>query len=111
MSLRAILFDAGNTLVFLDYHRMAQGVSAALGLPLTSEALAAGAPEASRAMEQAAGNDQERAAVYLEALFRLAGIPAERPRGTPIREHIRPYTKSRTSFQSHITSFRSGEWL
>ena len=75
--LRAVLFDAGNTLVFLDYDRMAEGVGAALGLSLTGEALAAGATEAANAMERA-GNDQERAAAYLEALFRSSGIPAAR---------------------------------
>ena len=76
--LRAVLFDAGNTLVFLDYERMAQGVSAALGLKLTGEGLSAHAAEASSAMEQAPGADQHRAAVYLEALFRLGGVPPER---------------------------------
>lgn len=76
--LRAVLFDAGNTLVFLDYARMAEGVGAALGLPLTAEGLAAHAPEATDAMERAAGSDQERAAAYLEALFRLGGVPAHR---------------------------------
>ena len=75
--LRAVLFDAGNTLVFLDYYRMAEGVGTALGLPLTGEALAAGAIEAANAMERA-GNDQERAAAYLETLFRLGGVPAAR---------------------------------
>jgi putative hydrolase of the HAD superfamily len=29
-------------------------------------------------MERAAGSDQERAAAYLETLFRLAGVPAQR---------------------------------
>ena len=53
--LRAVLFDAGNTLVFLDYERMAEGVGAALGLKLTGEGLSAHAAEASSAMEQAAG--------------------------------------------------------
>lgn len=76
--LRAVLFDAGNTLVFLDYARMAAGVGAALALPLTAESLAAHASEASDVMERAAGSDQERAAAYLEALFRLAGVPPAR---------------------------------
>ena len=76
--LRAVLFDAGNTLVFLDYERMAEGVGAALGLRLTGEGLSAHAGAASSAMEQAAGADQHRAAVYLEALFRLGGVPPER---------------------------------
>jgi HAD superfamily hydrolase (TIGR01509 family) len=77
-ALRAILFDAGNTLVFLDYARLAQGVGSALSLPLTGEDLAAHAPAASEAMERAGGNDQQRAAVYLETLFQLGGVPPER---------------------------------
>ena len=76
--LRAVLFDAGNTLLFLDYARMAQAVGAALDLPLTGETLAAHATEAAQAMERATGNDGERAAVYLEALFQFSGVPAGR---------------------------------
>jgi HAD superfamily hydrolase (TIGR01509 family) len=75
---RAVLFDAGNTLVFLDYSRIAAGLSRALGLPVTEEELAAHADDASRAMELAAGTDQERAVVYLETLVLAAGIPGER---------------------------------
>jgi HAD superfamily hydrolase (TIGR01549 family) len=77
-ALRAVLFDAGNTLVFLDYERMAVGVGTALGLPLTGEGLARHAAEAASVMEASAGTDQDRAAVYLEALFRAAGVPATR---------------------------------
>ena len=76
--IRAVLFDAGNTLVFLDYDRMALGVGTALGLPLTGEGLAAHAAEAASAMEASTGADRDRAAAYLEALFRLAGVPASR---------------------------------
>jgi HAD superfamily hydrolase (TIGR01509 family) len=86
LSLRAVLFDAGNTLLFLDYDRMAEGVSAGLGIPLTGDALAAHAAEASRAMEEASGKDQDRAAAYLEALFRLAGVPTDRMRA--VRQHL-----------------------
>jgi len=57
---------------------MAQAVGAALGLRLTGESLAAHATEAAAAMERSAGNDGERAAVYLEALFRCRGVPAGR---------------------------------
>jgi len=64
--------------VFLDYPRMAAAVAAALDIPLSAERLAAGAAEATRAMEQARGADRERAAAYLEALFRVAGVPADR---------------------------------
>jgi len=76
--LRAVLFDAGNTLLFLDYGRMAAAVGAALDLPLTGPALAAGAPAAARAIEGRTGNDRERATVYLEALFHEAGVPPAR---------------------------------
>jgi putative hydrolase of the HAD superfamily len=76
--LRAVLFDAGNTLVFLDYARLANEVGSALGLPLTSERLAGEVSAASRAMELARGSDQQRAAAYLEALFLLGGVPQER---------------------------------
>jgi putative hydrolase of the HAD superfamily len=76
--LRAVLFDAGNTLVFLDYERMAEAVGAALALPLTASGLAARAAEAADAMEMASGSDQDRAAAFLEALFRLSGVPAHR---------------------------------
>jgi putative hydrolase of the HAD superfamily len=57
---------------------MAEGVGAALGLPLAGDRLAAGAAEATRAMEQVRGADRDRATVYLETLFTLAGVPAER---------------------------------
>jgi putative hydrolase of the HAD superfamily len=72
------LFDAGNTLVFLDYARLAEAVGSALGLPLTSEELSRHVSAASRAMELATGNDQHRAAVFLEALFLNGGVPRER---------------------------------
>jgi putative hydrolase of the HAD superfamily len=57
---------------------MAEGVGAARGLPLAGDRLAAGAAEATRAMEQVRGADRDRATVYLETLFTLAGVPAER---------------------------------
>ncbi|MBA3496931.1 MAG: hypothetical protein H0T86_07490, partial [Gemmatimonadales bacterium] len=53
MALRAVLFDAGNTLLFLDYDRMAAAVGAAVDRPLTAAALADGAAAAARIMEQA----------------------------------------------------------
>jgi len=64
--------------VFLDYARMARGVGAALELALTGEDLASHAGEAALAMERASGSDQQRAAAYLEALFRIGGVPAGR---------------------------------
>lgn len=78
MTPTAVLFDAGNTLVFLDYERMASRLGPALGLPLTAAGLARHAPAAAQAMEQAAATDQERGRAYLLALFGLAGVPRER---------------------------------
>lgn len=76
--LRAVLFDAGNTLVFLDYTRLAEEVGAALDLPLTGPGLVQHVSHATEAMERAGGNDQDRAATYLETLFLRAGVPPDR---------------------------------
>jgi putative hydrolase of the HAD superfamily len=76
--LKAVLFDAGNTLLFLDHDRMAVAVGAALRLPLDAERLAGAAGAAARAAERARGADRDRAGVYLEALFIGAGVPAAR---------------------------------
>jgi putative hydrolase of the HAD superfamily len=57
---------------------MARAVGAALGFPLTGDVLATHATEAAQAMERASGNDTERAATFLETLFRSSGVPAER---------------------------------
>jgi putative hydrolase of the HAD superfamily len=76
--LRAVLFDAGNTLVFLDYTRLAEEVGAALDLPLTGPGLVQHVSHATQAMERAGGNDQDRAATYLETLFLRAGVPSHR---------------------------------
>lgn len=78
MTPRAVLFDAGNTLVFLDYARMAAAVASDLGVPLGAETLAAAAPQAARAMEEVRATDRQRADAYLSALFTLAGVPPER---------------------------------
>lgn len=77
MSLKAVLFDAGNTLVALDYPRLAARVAQATGVPLTGARLHALAGEAALVMERQDGTDRERASRYLETLFRLAGVPAE----------------------------------
>ncbi|HEX5633437.1 MAG TPA: HAD family hydrolase, partial [Gemmatimonadales bacterium] len=72
-------FDAGNTLVFLDYARLARAVGEAMGLPLTPQALEAAAPRAALAMEQAEHRtDRERGAAFLLALFALVGVGPER---------------------------------
>ena len=68
MKLEAVLFDAGNTLLFLDYARMAAGVAEHLALPLTADGLRQGAGAAARAMEERK-SDRERAQAFLDALF------------------------------------------
>jgi HAD superfamily hydrolase (TIGR01509 family) len=78
-----VLFDAGNTLLYLDHERMASAVGAALGLPITAAALDRSMGAATLAVEGASGvgrerTDRERARVYLEALFTGAGVPPER---------------------------------
>ncbi len=75
MSRRAVLFDAGNTLVHLDYPRLAARVSQVTGLPLTGEGLQARSTEAALLMERANATDRERASRYLEQLFILSGVP------------------------------------
>lgn len=75
MSLRAVLFDAGNTLLFLDYPRLARGVAEATGVALTAAGLEAQAKAAARVLERSDTTDRERASRYLETLFRLAGVP------------------------------------
>jgi putative hydrolase of the HAD superfamily len=77
-SLKAVLFDAGNTLLFLDHDRMAAAVGAAIGVPLDPTRLAGAAGDAARAAERARGVDHDRARVYLEHLFTGAGVPAAR---------------------------------
>lgn len=78
MNLRAVLFDAGNTLLFLDYSRIAPAVAAATGVPLTAATLAAQARPAAQALEVGETSDRERASRYLMTLFQLAGIPDDR---------------------------------
>jgi putative hydrolase of the HAD superfamily len=74
--LRAVLFDAGNTLIFLDHDRLAAEVGAATGLALTGERIRRTAPAAARALERKERlSDRERATRYLELLFLHAGVP------------------------------------
>ena len=74
----AVLFDAGNTLVFLDYARLAGTIGDALALPLTEAGLRQHAGAAAMAMEQGRLTDRERGTVFLLTLFELAGVPPER---------------------------------
>lgn len=75
MSLKAVLFDAGNTLLFLEYARLAPALAQATGVPLTARALAAQAGAAAQSLERREGTDRERGTRYLESLLRLAGMP------------------------------------
>jgi putative hydrolase of the HAD superfamily len=74
----AVFFDAGNTLVFLDYDRLARAVGIALGLPLTAASLRAHAGAAARAMEEGRLTDRERGTIFLLTLFQGAGVPPSR---------------------------------
>jgi putative hydrolase of the HAD superfamily len=76
--LKAVLFDAGNTLLYLDYERIAAAVGAVLGLALDPGRLVAASSAASRAAGRAQGPDRVRSRAYLEALFTGAGVPPER---------------------------------
>ena len=78
MKYRAVLFDAGNTLLGLDHERIAPAVARALGIGLTAATLRAASPKAALAMEEGKGTDQERALRYLELLFEGAGVPSVR---------------------------------
>jgi putative hydrolase of the HAD superfamily len=104
VAVRAVLFDAGNTLLFLDYARMAAAVGAALGLPLTGPGLACGVAAASRRMEQARATDRERATAFLEALFLEAGVPFDRlaaVRDTLGRLHVERHLWSGIAADTH----------
>lgn len=74
MKYRAVLFDAGNTLVGLDYARIAPQVGAEIGRALTVEGLVAAGGRAAIALEGDAGNDQDRALRFLRLLFLEAGV-------------------------------------
>ncbi len=60
VSLKAVLFDAGNTLIFLDYRRLAPVVAEATGVALTAAGLEAQAGPAALALENADGTDRAR---------------------------------------------------
>lgn len=75
--IRAVLFDAGNTLISLDYERLAEGVSSAVGREIAAVVIRSRAPEAAAALERSTGTDRERAVSYLEALFLLSGVRHE----------------------------------
>lgn len=75
---RALLLDAGNTLVFLD-HRAVARVAGEVGVEVAAEALVAAEGEAKRRYEAllgAGGAHEEGWGLYFEALFDAAGAGA-----------------------------------
>ena len=79
-NLEAVLFDAGGTLVRIDYEYIA-GVAAGLGFGVSEEALLRGDAMARRAIDSRAGRlrgreetDAGRIPGYFEALLRAAGL-------------------------------------
>jgi len=78
VKIAAVLFDAGNTLLFLDYERLAREVGPAVGVPLTAQGLEAQSSEAALQLERSDTSDHDRASRYLESLFLLAGVPREK---------------------------------
>jgi len=90
VKIAAVLFDAGNTLLFLDYERLAREVGPAVGVPLTAQGLEAQSSEAALQLERSDTSDHDRASRYLESLFLLAGVPREKlglVRDTLLRLH------------------------
>jgi len=76
--LRAVLFDAGNTLVFLDYARMAQAVGAALGCPSPKPTWRDTFPTRLRQWNRLLEAIRIARPPTFKALFLRAGIPADR---------------------------------
>lgn len=73
---RALLLDAGNTLVFLD-HSALSAAAAEVGLGVSAEALRAAEPQAKRRYEAAmvAGVSHEQGwALHMRSLFECAGL-------------------------------------
>ena len=79
---KVVLFDAGNTLVFLDHDALADAARTA-GLSTTGAALRATEPVAKQQYESAltAGMSHEAGwHLYVETIFTAAGVPLARAR-------------------------------
>lgn len=79
--MKAILFDAGNTLVWLD-HEFILALLAEHGVQTTSEALLAAEYAAKRVLDERvrageADDDAKRGRVFFAEVFREVGVPAE----------------------------------
>ncbi|MBI4421760.1 MAG: HAD family hydrolase, partial [Gemmatimonadetes bacterium] len=97
MKQAAVLFDVGNTLLHLDYARMAGVVRLIAGLSVTADDLLAAAYAGRRAVEEAMANgvlvDAERHRIFLRAL--LADIGAAGPQVEPVIGGLREEMKHR----------------
>jgi FMN phosphatase YigB (HAD superfamily) len=78
MKYRAVLFDAGNTLIGLDHERIAPAVAALLEMKLSAKELRTAGIRAATALEEGKGSEQDRALRYLQLLFGEAGVPSDR---------------------------------
>ncbi len=98
MKHRAVLFDAGNTLLALEFDRLARAVGQAVGRLLAAPDLEQAAARAAQVLERREGRDRERAGHYLETIFLEAGVPADRlelVRETLLRLHRERHLWSR----------------
>lgn len=81
MGVKAILFDAGNTLVWLDHAYLAE-LLGEYGVAATSETLTAAEYEAKLLMDELVragnGDDRSRGRIYFAEVFRRVGLPEER---------------------------------
>lgn len=105
---RAVLFDAGNTLIYADPERMAAMLAAA-GAVTDAAAVGAAELEARRRLHELiaeghAGTEPEVWREYFGALFRGAGVPKERMeeagrllRETHAREHLWTHVEEGTT--------------
>ena len=80
--MKAILFDAGNTLVWMD-HPFLVTLLAEHGIETTSEALLCAEYDAKLVLDELVrsgrpANDQARGKVYFAEIFRRLGVPDER---------------------------------
>ena len=82
MNVEAVLFDAGNTLVYAETERMAE-IFRSQGADVDADAVARGELKARRILHDAikdghAGTEAEVWNRYFLALFQAAGVPADR---------------------------------
>jgi putative hydrolase of the HAD superfamily len=89
--LDAVIFDAGGTLVRLDFEWIA-GMLAGLGVRVRAEALRAGEVEGRRRYDEAAAaapGSPAPVAAYWGGMLQTAGVPADRVDEALVRMHAR----------------------